>query len=400
MKPSLFTAHDALAGWQAELNQLKEQARWRQVRTPTAAQGPFLWQDGHRLVNFSGNDYLGLAGDAPVARELSRHFEALVQQESLPLWGSTASRLMAGASPWHARLESALATMYPGRQTLLFNSGWHANTALLGALAGPKDVIFADRFIHASLVDGWRLSGARLHRYRHGNASHLEDLLKRYRGQHERAFVVTESLFSMDGDEADLASLIELKNRYEALLVVDEAHAFGVLGPQGAGVAARDGLSDQVDIAVGTFGKAVASAGAFVAADPVVINYLIQKSRPLIFSTALPPAFAIVTLFHLSLEAELARRRLELLSLARKFHTEAQTRGWTIPGQSWIAPVILGTDSRAVEAANRCIEAGLSVLPIRPPTVPEGSARLRLSLRADMTPEHWEPLWTVLEGLE
>ncbi len=399
MTPGLFTVRDALTDWQADLRRLKDQARWRQVRTPSAAQGPFLWQDGRRLVNFSGNDYLGLAGDTQIAQQLSRHLDTLVQNQSLPLWGSTASRLMAGASPWHAELESALATLYPGRQTLLFNSGWHANTALLAALAAPGDAIFADRLIHASLVDGWRLSGARLHRYHHGDASHLENLLKRHRGQYKRAFVVTESLFSMDGDEADLAALVELKNRYEAFLVVDEAHAFGVLGPGGAGVAARDGLSGQVDLVVGTFGKALASVGAFVAADPVVIEVLLQKSRPLIFSTALPPACAVVTLFHLSLEPELASRRAVLASLAREFHAQAQTHGWTIPGHSWIAPIVLGIDARAVQAANRCVEAGLSVLPIRPPTVPEGSARLRLSLRADMTPDLWAPLWATLEGL-
>ncbi|NNM53448.1 MAG: 8-amino-7-oxononanoate synthase [Spirochaetales bacterium] len=399
MTPNLFTAHDALTDWQADLTRLKDQARWRHIRTPSATQGPFLWQDGHRLVNFSGNDYLGLAGDTQIAHQLSRHLDTLVQNQSLPLWGSTASRLMAGASPWHAQLESTLATLYPGRQTLLFNSGWHANTALLAALAAPGDAIFADRLIHASLIDGWRLSGARLHRYRHADASHLEDMLKRHRGQYKRAFVVTESLFSMDGDEADLSALVELKNRHEAFLVVDEAHAFGVLGPRGAGVAARDGLANQVDIVVGTFGKALASVGAFVAADPVVIEYLIQKSRPLIFSTALPPACAVVTLFHLSLEPDLARRRTELSRLAREFHAQAQSKGWMIPGHSWIVPLMLGSDVRAVQAANRCVEAGLSVLPIRPPTVPEGSARLRLSLRADMSPEMWAPLWTTLEGL-
>ena len=393
-----FTVQAALESWQAELSQLAQDSRKRQIRTPQATEGPYLWQDGQRLVNFSGNDYLGLAGDPQIAQGVLARFQELVQTGQLPLWGSTASRLMAGASPWHAQLEAELASFYPGRQALLFNSGWHANTAVLSALAGASDAIFADRWIHASLIDGWRLSGARLYRYHHNEMAHLEELLKRHRGQHKRAFIVTEALFSMEGDEADLASLIALKARYEAFLVWDEAHAFGVLGPKGAGVAARDGLSGQVDLTVGTFGKALASSGAFVAASKLILEVLIQKSRPLIFSTALPPASAIVTLFHLACEPELVNRREKLLQLAREFHAQAQQHGWSVPGQSWIAPLILGSDTKAVQAAEHCRKAGLSLLPVRPPTVPEGSSRLRLSLRSDMTPDQWAPLWPVLEA--
>jgi 8-amino-7-oxononanoate synthase len=382
--------------WQLELQHLDLQGRLRSFRTPTERSGPWLGWEGQRFLNLSSNDYLGLASDAKLNLELARLFYEKAKAQSLPLFGSTASRLMAGAHLVQNELEKVLEGLYPGKKVLLFNSGWHANTGILPVIVGPSDVIFADRFVHASLIDGWQLSGATLYRYRHNDRGHLEELLKRHRKKYQKSLILTETVFSMDGDEADLVSLVELKRRFESFLYLDEAHAFGVLGTGGAGLAQQEGFGHEVDFLVGTFGKALGSMGAFVACTETARDILIQKSRPLIFSTALPPSVTQTVLFYLERPQELQTRRERLKTLALQFHERARKEGILVRGSTWILPVIVGTPELAVKLAQACLNAGIWGLPIRPPTVPEGSSRLRLSLRADVEPEFLEPLWPVL----
>ncbi|NNM67655.1 MAG: 8-amino-7-oxononanoate synthase [Spirochaetales bacterium] len=391
-----MNTHEVFEAWQLELKNLASQGRLRSFRTPVERSGPWVGWEGKTLLNLSSNDYLGLASDPELNLELARLLYEKAQAQSLPLFGSTASRLMAGAHLVQEELEAVLESLYPGKKVLLYNSGWHVNTGIIPVIVGPPDVIFADRFVHASLVDGWKLSGATLHRYRHNDMGHLEELLKQYRPKHSRSLILTESVFSMDGDEADLSALVDLKRRFDSFLYLDEAHAFGVLGKEGGGLAQQEGWDREVDFLVGTFGKAMGSMGAFVACAEIARNTLIQKSRPLIFSTALPPSVTQSVLFYFGQNEELAERRERLKKLWKQFHQRARAEGILVRGSTWIIPVVLGTPDRAVQLAQECLNAGIWGLPIRPPTVPEGSSRLRLSLRSDIEPAFLEPLWSVL----
>ncbi len=308
---------------------------------------------------------------------------ALASEETLEriAFTASASRLLSGEHPALAVLETLLEEAYGhDRRALAFNSGYHANIGILPALTSRSDLILSDRLVHASLVDGIRLCHASWSRYRHNDMNHLSDLLAKGASTARRIYLVTESLFSMDGDTADLQTLVDLKQRYGAILYVDEAHAVGVRGAQGLGLAEEQGLTGNVDILVGTFGKALASAGAYAIVAPPVREYLVNAARSLIFTTAMPPISVWWTIHVLRQALTAGDRRSQLKECIRVFR---QALGCTGPG-SHIVPLVVGEDFAAVQLSQRLREHGYWVPPIRPPTVPDGTARLRFSLGARM----------------
>ena len=354
--------------------------------------GKYIFEENKKYLNLSSNDYLGIAENQHI---LKKFFE--IAEFSL---GSASSRLLTGGSYVHAKLECLLAALFRKDKALLFNSGYHANVGILSALLSKKDVVFSDKLNHASIIDGIRLSESKMYRYKHLDYDHLEELLKKHRDEYENAIIVSESLFSMDGDIADLEKLIELKNKYNALLIIDEAHAFGIYGEKGLGIAEEKKCLKDIDLVVATFGKAVGSVGAFCTGHEVLINYLINKCRSLIFSTALPE---INTAFSYCMITEtipnLKEERRNLIELSNKLRNKIQEYGLETRGESHIIPVILGDNEKAMKVSKELIKNGYYLLPIRHPTVAVNSSRIRISLRADITYEEVEKIPEIIKNV-
>lgn len=378
----------------AELERLRGLGRHRSL--PVISRGPrgAVEHAGLGLLNLSSNDYLGLGSDEGLLRAFLRETPEKVLDER----GMTASssRLLTGSGPAVLALEEELAALYGGRECCVFSSGYHANLGILTALGRKGDLFLSDRLNHASIIDGMRLSEAGFRRYRHRDYGHLEDLLRAAAGGSGRTFIVTESVFSMDGDLADLPALVRLKERFGATLIVDEAHAVGVFGELGRGLAEAAGVLDEVDILVGTFGKALASAGAFAVTSPPLKAYFVNTVRPFIFTTALPPAVLSWSRLTLRRAQGMGRERMELAALWLRLRGELAARGCVAGGDSQIVPLIVGEDEAAVDLALKLQEAGYLVLPIRPPTVPPGTARVRLSLTAAL---RWDEVRALPEAI-
>lgn len=333
--------------------------------------GKYIEYDGRRYINMSSNDYLGLAGDV----RLQREFLLAAAVDGAFLMSSSASRLMTGNGPENEALEESLAALYPGKSALVLGNGYMVNSGCLPALVGERDLVLADKLVHASIIDGLRLCPCDWLRFNHNDMNHLENLLGKKRGDYENVWVVTESVFSMDGDRAPIADLVSLKRRYDLKLYIDEAHAFGVFGPLGAGCAAAEGLDRDVDVIVGTFGKALASYGAFVALPTVMRDVLVNRMRTLIFSTGLPPVVMSWTRFLLDRVAEFEPQRHRLRELLNILVPED-------PLATHIIPLPAGTNAAAVAMSEKFREGGFWTTPIRWPTVPKGRARVRISLTA------------------
>ncbi|MBS1371287.1 MAG: 8-amino-7-oxononanoate synthase [Lentisphaeria bacterium] len=344
--------------------------------------------DGKKYLNFSSNDYMGIAADA----ELRRQFYAQYPDAATPelALSSASSRLLTGNTPACVRLEAKLSALYSNRAALVFNSGYHANIGILPALSTGRDLILSDKLNHASIIDGMRLAEAEFRRFRHLDCEQLEKILAEKRAACRRVFLVTESIFSMDGDAADLRRLVELKKKYDCILVVDEAHSVGVRGPKGTGLAAELGVADEIDILIGTFGKAFGSTGAYAIMAPEVRTYLINHMRPFIFTTGLPPAVLNWSCFVLDRCAEMEAERAKLRRMGEALRGIFGHR--TVPGNSQIVPFLIGGDRESVETAKRFQENGILVFAIRPPTVPPNGARLRFSLSAALPEESVEQL--------
>lgn len=330
--------------------------------------------EGRRMLNMSSNDYLGLSSD----KELKDGFFSVVDKDSL-FFGSTSSRLLTGNSQVMTDVEFWLAAAYGREAALVFNSGYHANVGILPAVSDSATLILADKLVHASIIDGIRLCQAKTVRFRHNDYEQLERLVSENADRFSRIIIVTESIFSMDGDIADLRRLVSLKKKHDnVMLYVDEAHAFGVRGEKGLGISEEQGVIADIDFLVGTFGKAVCSMGAFVVCDSIVARYLVNRMRTLIFTTALPPACWQWTLYVLQNMQDMSDRRFTLERLWKKFSA-------VVPNaESHIVPVVLGSSEKAVLVASELRRRGFYVLPVRPPTVPEGTSRLRISLTAGM----------------
>lgn len=336
--------------------------------------------NGQRMLNLSSNDYLGLAAD----RRLREAFlETLTPDTFLPT--SSSSRLLTGNFTGYTKLEQELAQLFGTEAALVFNSGYHANTGILPAVSDAQTLILADKLVHASLIDGIRLSAARCIRYRHNDLAQAERLVEEHHQTYSRIILVTESIFSMDGDEADLRALVALKKRYDNLLLyVDEAHAFGVRGPHGLGCAEEAGCIGDIDFLVGTFGKAAASAGAYIVCRQVVRDYLINRMRTFIFTTALPPVNIAWTLFIVRKLADMQERREHLAHIGRLLRDALTARSYACPSTSHIVPLMVGPSADTVLRADQLQRHGFYALPVRPPTVPEGTSRIRFSLTADV----------------
>lgn len=336
--------------------------------------------NGQRMLNLSSNDYLGLATD----RDLREEFlETLTPDTFLPT--SSSSRLLTGNFTGYTELEQELAQLFGTEAALVFNSGYHANTGILPAVSDAQTLILADKLVHASLIDGIRLSAARCIRYRHNDLAQAERLVEEHHQTYSRIILVTESIFSMDGDEADLRALVALKKRYDKLLLyVDEAHAFGVRGLHGLGCAEETGCIGDIDFLVGTFGKAAASAGAYIVCRQVVRDYLINRMRTFIFTTALPPVNIAWTLFIVRKLGGMHERRAHLAHIGRLLRDALTARSYTCPSTSHIVPLIVGPSANTVLRADQLQRHGFYALPVRPPTVPEGTSRIRFSLTADV----------------
>ncbi len=345
------------------------------------------------MVDMSSNDYLGLAS----RQDLRDEFMAS-SGGKLPL-SSSASRLLAGIQAPFTSLEKTIAEAYGGdREALVFNSGYHANTGMIPALCGNNTVVVADKLVHASIIDGMKLSGCRFVRFRHNDTSHLRGILESCRKEGKRVLIIVESVYSMDGDYAPLEEIAMLKNALapEGLLYVDEAHAVGVEGPSGLGLA--NGIKG-VDVIAGTFGKALASAGAYAVLSAELRDWMVNRSRSLIFSTALPPLQIAWTewIFRKSLSMDSERRRLSELSARLAEILYRHGAGDCNPGH--IRPLITGSPHSAVELSGRLREKGFNVLPIRTPTVPPGTDRLRFSLSANITFDNLAALDAALDNI-
>lgn len=344
-----------------------------------------------KIIDLLSNDYLGLG------QEVEKYKEEFFQRFPDVTFTSSASRLLSRANKYHNRLEEYLQELY-GRPALMFNSGYHANIGVIQALAVSGTLFIADKLIHASAIDGLRISGADYKRFPHNDIKKLRRIIKENSAKYDRIIVITESIFSMDGDQADLQELIKIKKgNPKVMLYLDEAHAFGVRGLKGLGLAEEMGLEKEIDIIVGTLGKAAASAGAFVITSPTLKQYLINTARSLIFSTAISPAQAAWSILMIEKITQLNERRLHLQRLSKYMVKELERRlNFESPATTQIVPLIIGDASEAVLMANYLASKGFDSLAIRRPTVAAGSERLRFSLNAGMTEKDIDNLITAL----
>ncbi len=348
-----------------------------------------------RFINFSSNDYLGLAQDIA----LQKRFFAEATDADLRL-SSASSRLLTGHTDQSADLENLLSNLYGGKSALSFGSGYHANSGIIPAITDKNTLIIADKLVHASIIEGLRLSDATSMRFRHNDLKHLSILLEKYSSEYERVILMTESIFSMDGDEAPLKEMVALKGRYPNLeLYIDEAHAVGVRGLNGLGCVEDYDLIDKVDYIIGTMGKALASMGAYVICDEVVKAHLINTCRTFIFTTAPAPINQAWSAFILRLQSELDDQRDHLKAISNRLKAFLETKGIANKSDSHIIPIIIGDNHSCLAIAEQLQAKGLWVLPVRPPTVPEGSSRLRISLSASISDQEIDYLIDQLDNL-
>ncbi len=367
---------------QSELQSLRDNALHRSL-SPASHEGRFIHVAGRRLLNFSSNDYLALASHPTL---LQAGIQAL---QSLGA-GAGASRLVTGHTPAHAQCEAAFAALKHAEAALLFPTGYMANLGAITALAGPDDLILSDKANHASLLDAARFTGATHRVFPHLNYDKLARLLESSQDKKKRrTLIVTDSVFSMDGDTADLPLLADLAQKHDAILIVDEAHATGILGPNGAGLCELQGVTDKVHIVISTASKALGSSGGIVTASRLIIDTLINKSRPFIYTTGLPPAVCAMITQALAVVQAQPQTRLRLADLsARTRHAidalncfpVVTTRGPITP----IIPIIVGSPENALHLSRHLSAHNIHAPAIRPPTVAPGASRVRLSLRADL----------------
>jgi 8-amino-7-oxononanoate synthase len=364
---------------EARLDELKELGLARRTRLISGPQGPHVLLDGKPVMLLCSNNYLGLANH-PLLREAAA--------DAAERWGvgSGASRLVSGTMTVHRRLEERLAEFKGREAALLFGSGYLANLGVISALARPGDVIFSDELNHASIVDGCRLSRAEVFVYHHRDIEHLRWGIAQ--AERRGALIVTDSVFSMDGDIAPLPELVEVADRHGLRLMVDEAHATGTIGPQGRGAVAEAGLEDDVDVVTGTLGKALGSYGAFAVCDQTMARYLTNTARSFIFSTALPPPAVAAALAALDYLQDRPRLVDKLATAASALRAELALQGFDVRGsRTQIIPLVIGDAKLTMRACEAALQRGVFAQAIRPPTVPHGTSRLRLAVMATHRPD-------------
>jgi len=360
-----------------ELKRIKENGLYRQMKYLQSPQQPHVKIAGKSYLMLSSNSYLGLCND----QRLKQAAKDAMEKYGV---GSGGSRMTSGSYEVHKKLEDEIAAFKGAEAALLFNTGYMANVGAISSIAGKDWVIFSDRFNHASIVDGCRLSGAETIIYGHCDASDLETKAQSHRGR--RTLVVTDGLFSVDGDIAPLPDIVQVAKKYNMLLMVDDAHATGVLGENGGGTADYFGLQNEIDIQMGTFSKALASEGGFIAGNRGLIDYLANKARSFIFSTALAPATVAVSLRALEIVQAEPRLRQSLIANSAWFREKLREIGFEIMDfPTPIISIVLGPPDLTVNFSNRLMEKNIFVSAIRPPTVPQGTSRLRINLMATHT---------------
>ncbi len=373
-----------------QINEIKHQGLYRARRLLESPQGVYIEVDGQKLINFSSNDYLGLANHPDIVSA----FKRAASDYGV---GSGSAHLICGHHSVHHQLEEELADFVGRERVLLFANGYMANLGIISTLAGSGDAVFEDRLNHASLLDGAKMSGTRLHRYQHGDSEHLKKIL--HRSLAREKIIATDGVFSMDGDLAPMSDLVGLAKNNNALLMVDDAHGLGVIGGKGGGVLEEFQLTQHdVPVLMATLGKGFGTYGAFVAGSEPFIDYLIQKSRTYIFTTALPPALAEATRASLKRIIQDDWRREKLNSLSVRLQNGLRQLGLDlIDSQSAIHAVVIGDNHRTSEISNKLLNMGFFVSAIRPPTVPKGKARLRITLSANHQDHDVDQLLTALE---
>jgi len=372
-----------------ELYKLRKDRLFRELRTVEGAQGRYVTMGGKTYLSFCSNNYLGLAND-PRVKEAAR--KAIDEYG----WGAGASRLISGTMRFHRDLEARIAQFKGTESSIVFATGYMANVGTISALVGAGDAVIIDRLNHASIIDGCRLSGARMLVYRHANTTSLENVLSGAHGFNRR-LIVTDSIFSMDGDICPLPDIVTLAKRYDAMVMVDEAHATGVMGETGRGVVEYFGLEGQVDVVMGTLSKALGGMGGYVAGSKELISYLQNKSRSFVYTTAPPPAAcaaAIEALNIIEKEPDRRQRLWENVKYLRKGLAETKFR--MTDSASQIIPIIVGEAAKAMAESKRLYKNGILCPAIRPPTVPKGSSRLRISVMSEHEREDLDRLLSLL----
>jgi 8-amino-7-oxononanoate synthase len=369
---------------QRKLKELEGEGLSRQL-IPVAHKGTVLEHGGREYLNLSSNDYLGISANA----DLQSEFLASLDGSGFVM-GALSSRLLTGNSPCIEEFEGYVAGLY-GNACLSYNSGYHANVGILPALVSRGDLVVADRLAHASLVDGIRLCRCEFKRFRHNDCEALEQILRHAAGKYGQVYIVTESVFSMDGDTACLERIVELKERYGARLYLDEAHAFGVVGDSGLGCARDRGLAGRVDYLVCTLGKAAASEGAFLICDAATKQWLVNASRTLIYTTAAPPINVLWTHFVVRKITEMNAERQHLKRLTARLRS--LLKDFRILGDSHIVPLVTGENEACLRLSEQMRQRGVWAMPVRYPSVPRGEARIRLSLSAAMTEQQIDKVY-------
>lgn len=362
-----------------ELEKLRLNKQFRTIPNIESKSDGKIVIDGIEYINFASNDYLGISTKDDLRYEFLNKNNYLLS--------SASARLLTGSGTEYKELENIVAEIFNQKSALIFNTGYQANLGVISALIEKGDVVFSDKLNHASIIDGMRLSQGDFYRYKHDDYEHLEKLLSSNRDKYKRAIIISESVFSMDGDISDINKLIELKNKYNCLLMIDEAHAFFAYGNGFAGISE----GKNIDIITGTFGKALGSFGAFCASNNEIIDYLTNKARSFIFSTSIPPINIAWTLWLLTKKKDyLKSQKYKLDKLVHAAHACIKLKGLDTPSCTHIIPIIIGNNENTAKVSEKLRSQGYYIPAIRPPTVPEGSSRLRISLTADSKLEDFE----------
>lgn len=371
--------------YKEKLDKLKQTSNLRTVKN-IVQDGKYVIFENKKLLNLSSNDYLSISIDNNIKDNFLSSYKGKIQNPS--------ARLLSGSNKIYNELEEKLKTILNKESSLLFNSGYHANVGIYSSLLNKDDVVFIDKLNHASIIDGIKLSGAKLIPFNHLDYQNLEEKLVKYRKNYKNSIISTETLFSMDGDFSDIKKLVELKNKHDSFLIADEAHTFGVYG-KGRGYVFESNLINEVDLIMGTFGKAIGSYGAFAAGNKILIDYLINYARSFIFSTALPEISVQFTNYVID-NYILDKDKLQNKLFDITNYTHQKFKSLNILGTSYIIPVLTGDSKLALELSNKLIKEGFYILPIRYPTVKKGLERIRISLNPSITKDEIDKLYSII----
>lgn len=371
--------------YKEKLDKLKQTSNLRTVKN-IVQDGKYVIFENKKLLNLSSNDYLSMSIDNNIKDNFLSSYKGKIQNPS--------ARLLSGSNKIYNELEEKLKTILNKESSLLFNSGYHANVGIYSSLLNKDDVVFIDKLNHASIIDGIKLSGAKLIPFNHLDYQNLEEKLVKYRKNYKNSIISTETLFSMDGDFSDIKKLVELKNKHDSFLIADEAHTFGVYG-KGRGYVFESNLINEVDLIMGTFGKAIGSYGAFAAGNKILIDYLINYARSFIFSTALPEISVQFTNYVID-NYILDKDKLQNKLFDITNYTHQKFKNLNILGTSYIIPVLTRDSKLALELSNKLIKEGFYILPIRYPTVKKGLERIRISLNPSITKDEIDKLYSII----